>query len=277
MFDWSTIEKIDAHMHLLPTEVHRANPDMDNEFQYAKIALYFELMDRFNIKAAVIMPFNDPRLMSLDFNAEAVHRNLLQIKQQNAGKFYAFADLDPSHSLKESCRSLIDAVEKYDLNGLKLHPQNSGLEIDSPYHIELVKMAETLKLPVAIHSYPNRADSPDAAKKVANLVNRFPRVTFIVSHMGAFQWQEILDCPAYVDISAILPAYVQAFGTQGCQRILHAFGADRLIFASDFPCSRLLPSEAIFTSYFDILNSMDFSPDEARKIAAGNISSILKR
>ena len=276
MFDWAEIEKIDAHMHILPDEVQRANPDADNEFQYAEAGLFSVLMRQFNIKSAVIMPFNDPRLMSMEFNIEAVHSNLFDLKQKSAGKFFAFADVDPDNSVEESCRFLIDAVEKYHLDGLKLHPQNSGLHIDSLYNSELLKTAEVLKLPVAIHSYPNTADSPDAVRNVVNLIDKFPQVTFIVSHMGAFQWGELLDCPAYVDISAILPDYVRKCGIEECRRMLHSFGADRLIFASDFPCNRVLSPKDIFTNYFEILNFMDFSENEAHQIAVANISSILK-
>lgn len=275
MYDWSDIEKIDAHMHILPDEVHGTFPDMDNEFQNAKADLYVKLMERFNIKASVIMPFNDPGMMSVSLNLEDVHGNLLDIKQQYPGKFCAFADIDPARSLAESSRHLFDSVEKYQLDGLKIHPQNSEMDIGSDYNVELLKIAEVLKLPVAIHSYPNTIESPDAAKKVAKLINRFPKLTFIVSHMGAFQWKELLDCSAYVDLSAILPAFARELGMNECKRILHSFTADRLIFASDFPCSRILQSEDILTAYFEILNAMDFSETEARKIAVDNITSIL--
>ena len=48
-----------------------------------------------NIERAVIMPFNDPFLMSMAFSVDAVHRNLFEMKRCCPGRFYAFADIDP--------------------------------------------------------------------------------------------------------------------------------------------------------------------------------------
>ena len=37
---WRDIPKIDAHMHIIPDEVHAANPDSDDEFSFAKVSSY---------------------------------------------------------------------------------------------------------------------------------------------------------------------------------------------------------------------------------------------
>ncbi|MBR2700706.1 MAG: hypothetical protein IKE77_01315, partial [Erysipelotrichaceae bacterium] len=72
---WRDIQKIDAHVHIIPDEVHAANPDADDEFSFAKVSSYQKIMDQFNIRKAIIMPFNDPWLMSMDFTVEAGHQN----------------------------------------------------------------------------------------------------------------------------------------------------------------------------------------------------------
>ena len=74
---WRDIPKIDAHIHIIPDEVHAANPDSDDEFFFAKVSSYQKIMDQFNIRRAIIMPFNDPWLMSMDFTVDAAHQNLL--------------------------------------------------------------------------------------------------------------------------------------------------------------------------------------------------------
>ena len=94
--------------------------------------------------------------------------------------------------------------------------------------------------------------------------------------MGAYQWAQLLPTRAYVDISAILPDYVRTYGIDKTKQILRSFGVDRLIFATDYPDSRSLQPDEIYNSYFDILNQMDFTIEEAEKIAYGNISEILK-
>ena len=93
--------------------------------------------------------------------------------------------------------------------------------------------------------------------------------------MGGYQWEQLLPSKAYVDISAILPDYVRNYGIEKTRSILQQFGADRLIFATDYPDSRILPPEEIYSEYFDILNQMEFTQSEACQIAYNNILCVL--
>ena len=94
--------------------------------------------------------------------------------------------------------------------------------------------------------------------------------------MGAYQWEQLLSTRCFVDISAILPDYARTYGIAKTNEILRKFGANRLIFATDYPDSRILKPDEIYDSYFEILNQIDFTGEEAEKIAYGNISEILK-
>lgn len=274
MTDWTLLPKIDAHIHILPEEVHLANPNMDDEFVFARLSCYAPLMAQYHIERAVIMPFNDPFLMSMGFTAADVHRNLLFMTADT--RFLAFADVDVRSAPEASCHELERAAQ-LGLCGLKLHPANSGMPADAAYNYQLVETAKRLQLPVAIHCYPNGEDDPCAARRVRSLILSHPTAKFIVSHMGAMQWETLLDTSAYVDLSAILPVYYRAYGRAKTNDILRAFGAKRLIFATDYPTSRLLPPEQIYNSYFEILNQMDFSSDEAEQIARENIKLLLKQ
>ena len=276
MFDWRTIKKIDAHIHILPDAVHEANPDSEDVWVYADLHKYREMMDTLGIEKAVIMPFNDPWLMSMEFTIDAVHMNLYEMKQRYPGKFYTFADIDTRNISAESVEAIRKAIEEYGLDGIKIHPNNTGIDLDSEYNQAIFAYAQENKIPVAIHSYPNLADDRSAAYRIANVLAQYPELTVIVSHMGAHQWEQLLPTHAYVDISAILPDYVRTYGTPKTNEILRKFGADRLIFATDYPDSRILKPDEIYGSYFDILNQMDFTIEEAEKIACDNISEILK-
>ena len=107
-------------------------------------------------------------------------------------------------------------------------------------------------------------------------MEQYPKLTVIVSHMGAYQWHRLLPTSVYVDISAILPDYVREYGIQKTNEILRQFGPARLIFATDYPDSRSLQPEKIYNSYFALLNQMDFTQEEAAQIVYGSISRILK-
>ena len=87
MVDWRTIKKIDAHIHILPDDVHEANPDSEDEWLCTDLCSYRKMMDMLGVEKAVIMPFNDPWLMSMEFTIDAVHKNLYEMKQRYPESF----------------------------------------------------------------------------------------------------------------------------------------------------------------------------------------------
>ncbi len=277
MVDWRIIKKIDAHIHILPDSVHEANPDSDDVWVYANLHKYRAMMERLGIEKAVIMPLNDPWLMSMEFTVEAVHKNLYEMKQRYSGKCYAFADIDTRNSSAESVDAIRRAIQEYGLDGIKIHPNNTGVDLNSEYNQAIFAFAQEHRIPVAIHSYPNSESDRSAAYRVVNVLEQYPNLTVIVSHMGAYQWELLLPTRAYVDFSAILPDYVRTYGVHKTNEILRKFGTDRLIFATDYPDSRILAPEDIYHTYFGILNQMDFTQEEAEMISYGNIEKILNR
>ena len=272
--DWKALKKIDAHIHILPDAVQEANSDSQDVWTYADIHEYLKIMAENNLERAVVMPLNDPWLMSMEFTVDAVHRNLSELKKQYP--VYAFADVDIRNSSKKTVDEICRATEDYSLDGIKLHPNNAGMPIDADYNREIFAFAEKKKIPVAIHSYPNRADDFCAAERIAGIAEKYPELKLIVSHMGAFQWEHLLPLSCCVDISAILPDYARTYGIAKTNEILRAFGVERLLFATDYPCSRCLKPEEIYDSYYDILNQMDFTQEEAERIAYINVKELLK-
>lgn len=278
MFDWRTIKKIDAHIHILPDDVHKANPDSEDAWVHAAdLHKYCGMMDALGIEKAIIMPFIDPWLMSMEFTIDAVHKSLYDMKQRYPGKFYAFADVDSRNAPAESVDAIRKAIVEYGLDGIKIHPNNTGVDLDSEYNQPIFAFAQEHRIPVAIHSYPNSENDRSAAYRIINVLKKYPELTVIVSHVSAYQWEQLLPTSAYVDISAILPDYVRTYGIDKTSEILRMFGVERLIFATDYPDNRFLEPDEIYGSYFDILNQMNFTSEEAEMISYGNIGKILNR
>lgn len=278
MLDWSKLKKIDAHIHILPDCVHEMNPDSDPEesWTYAKIDDYIKIMDLFHIEKAIIMPLNDPYLMSTNFTISAVHKNLFDMKRRYPHRFYAFADIDPRNSPTTSVEALCGAISEYNLDGIKIHPNNTGIPLDSEYNDIIFSYAQSQKIPVTLHSYPNTQDDPSAAWRIYDILEKYPDLILIIAHMGGFQWEDLVSLPVFVDMSAILPDYSRKFGIANTNTLLRQFGSDRLIFATDYPDNRVLSPSEIYDSYFHILNRMDFTPEEVQKIAYDNIHKILE-
>lgn len=272
---WESLKKIDAHIHILPDAVHKANPDSDDTWLCTDLHEYCAMMDALHIEKAVIMPLNDPWLMSMEFTIDAVHRNLRDMKNASPGRFYAFADIDTRNTSAQSAEAIGKAIDCYGLDGIKIHPNNTGCALDDEYNAPIFALAQQRNIPVAVHSYPNSADDVSAAKRIGKILERYPGLRLIVSHMGGSQWEELPGMDCFVDMSAILPDYIRAFGIERTEEILRSFGVDRLLFATDYPDNRHFPPEDIYAAYFDILNRMNFTEEEAVKIAYTNMRDIL--
>ncbi len=272
--DWRTIEKIDAHVHLLPKENISWQ---EGEWKQADVDIYAGLMEKYNITQSVILPINDPGTFYPD--CEKTNRWLADTMQTSKGRFIAFADVHPAGGYFHEMAPyyLEQAVQEFGLRGLKLHPANLGIPIDSLDMVPVIRKACDLRIPVMIHSYPwgGTAFENCTPSRIHNMTRLFPDGTFIISHMGGSRWQDALAGREYVDISAVLPELVRLYGIAGTNRILREFGPERLIFATDYPQVFRYEPEKIYDAYFDILNQMDFTEEEAIQIASGNIRKIL--
>lgn len=270
--DWRELPKIDAHVHILPEEVHNANKGAYDEFSFAKVRDHVKLMVQYHIERAMIMTFNDPFLMSMSFTADAVHNNLAQLCAAYPGRYCAAADIDVRNTAEVSCAAIEKAFNDPCFKCIKLHPSNSGVALDDPYNDAIAELAMELDVPVAIHCYPaeDDPDDPCAPARIAKWMARHPGVKVVVCHMGGFQWEQALSLDAYFDISAILPELADRCGLKETNRILRRFGAERLLFGTDWPCSRSVNVPDLHERYFNILNQMDFTEEEARLIAYDN-------
>ncbi len=278
MVDWKTIPKIDAHIHILPEDVIAANQGAEDPFILAGgVEAYIPVMEEYHISRAVVMPFNDPYLMSMTFQAADVHQNMMKLRQQYGDRFLLFADVDVRNPVGETIEELTRVLASGAFAGIKVHPSNAALPVDGDYYDAVFAFAETNQIPVEIHSFPHGDNAEDvcAPGRIARVLKRHPLLRVCVAHMGGLQFQELMGLKVYVNISAVLPVLTKHLGIAGANGALREFGTDRLIFGTDYPDSRTVSWEAIYPEYFRILNQMDFSESEAAQICRGNILNFL--
>lgn len=279
--DWKKIKKIDAHVHIIPPEIRKLYQECepDNPWAHADIDEYLGIMDRYHVVKAILVPNNDGRMYYP--NADDTNKWLGEIQREYPDRFVAFADVrkEGSYFIEDSPCDLENAITEYGLVGLKIHPNNLQLDADSLEMVPILRKAADMKVPVAIHSNPCRVGFHDncAPDKINKMIQVFPDLTIITAHMGGLKWQDAITGCGYVDISAVLPELVNLYGIEQTNRILHRFGADRLIFATDYPDVWFTKPEDIYDSYCEILNKMDFTEEETHKIAHGNIEKILSK
>lgn len=278
MTDWRTVSKIDAHIHLMPPDVIAANQGYGDKFaDYGSVSDYYRLMEQYHIEAAFIMPFNDPYMLSMDFQAETVHRNLLAMC--GSGRLFCFADIDLRRDLSDTIRILEDALREDAFLGIKIHPSNAAYPVDGAYYRRIFDWAAETDTPVEIHSYPRAHLDDDVCSpaRIRRIREDYPALRICAAHLGGFQFEALYDCDVYANLSAVLPDLVNNYGIAGTNEILRRFGTDRLIFATDYPDSRCLKPEEIYDRYFEMLGQMDFSQEEAEGICRRNVLRFLKK
>ena len=186
-------------------------------------------MEHNKIDASVVCPVKtvDPY-----FEKQNIYVSELQKKYE--GKIYGFARIDPNLE-RDSEKILRDAVESLGLKGLILHPWEETFAINDRIVFPFMEICREYQLPILIETgYPWLSH----CFQVANLAEKFPDLTFIMSHGGQF------DSSGYAltDVDYVMDRhqnlYIETsgdFSDEGIENIPIRLGYDRLIFGSHFP------------------------------------------
>ncbi len=159
-------------------------------------------------------------------------------------QIFAFGGIHPDDPTPEE--HLLQ-IKQAGLYGIKLHPDYQQTYIDDPKYIRILRKCAALQLPVVIHAgvddgFPETVHcTPDRTLHMLEQVygDTVPeQPNIVLAHGGANRMhEEVLEklCgkPVYFDISFIL-SYIQP---ELLLQIIRKHGADRILFATDFPWS----------------------------------------
>jgi len=126
----------DAHMHVHALAGHKWDSPPERAIA---------VMDPVGIEKAVIMPYSE-----IDMDSRGELEVGAEYARQFPGRFLPFARLHPGEG--SGAEELLEwAATELGYVGLKLHPVGSQVSPTSPLHINLVKKAASLGLPVLFH------------------------------------------------------------------------------------------------------------------------------
>ena len=208
---------VDCHCHV----------GIGHEYQQTADELLRE-MDKYGVHRAVICPVD--RCMAVD-NREG-NDFVLDTARAHANRLYAFATANPWYG-KRAVEELRRAIGE-GARGIKLHPSLQGFLLCDDLVYPVVELAKELAVPMYFHTGTPVFSLP---LQLAELGLRFPRVNFIMGHMGSTDfWLDAIPAALqakniYLDTSWSLPDKVT--------RAISAAGADRVLFGSDSPLSTL--------------------------------------
>ena len=164
---------------------------------------------------------------------------LKSIRAAYPEKFYAFGTIHPDHP---DVRGMIKSIRDCNLQGIKLHPDFQQIYIDEPAMMRIYEQLDG-SLPLMIHMGDKRTDF-SSPYRLARVLDRFPQLQIIAAHFGGYSewdqaWKHLVGRELYFDTSSS----IFKLGADNAAKIVRAHGAEKILFASDYPAVR--PEQAI--------------------------------
>jgi predicted TIM-barrel fold metal-dependent hydrolase len=157
--------------------------------------------------------------------------NYIAASARDNEKFIGFGTLHPD---MEDAETEINRIISLGLKGVKLHADMQSFNIDDEKAMALYAMLEG-RLPVIFHCGDFRFDNSHPAR-LSRVLNAFPNLTVIAAHFGgwliydlALEYLRKQRC--YLDISSSFPL----IGLERGAELISIYGAERLLFATDYP------------------------------------------
>ncbi len=226
---------IDVHTHLMPERL------MEAVQTYFRANLWFpryhgpteELVPQLleaGVDWFVFMPYAHREGMARSLNYWVAN-----VQETFGPRAIGFGTFHPDD---QRLASLVDeAFGNLDLRGAKLHPQVGRFSLDDPRLYPLYERAIRDRRVLLVHA-GKRPEGNEfvGAKTLARVLKRFPRLTVVVAHMGADEFQAFYDlCDEYpnlyLDTAMVFNKYLG--GPPPFEGLLEF--QDRIVFGSDFP------------------------------------------
>ena len=179
-------------------------------------------------------------------------------------EFFGFGTL---HAAMEDPIAEIDRIEASGLRGVKFHPDTQLFALDDP---RLFPVYERMagRLPLIVHTGDPRYDYSHP-RRLRRVIDAFPDLKVIAAHLGgwgvfgsAMDYLKDTDC--FFDISSSF----MFFPPKKMRKIVSLYGADRLLFGTDFPLWEPAHETALFYE-------MDLPASDMEKIAYKNALYLL--
>jgi predicted TIM-barrel fold metal-dependent hydrolase len=215
-------------------------------------------------KASQVKPANDWAIRVSRYNADELNRLCGVTRAPRLVPFGTFHPDDPFW--QEEIRRLRLAG----CRGIKLHPEFQGIDLADP---RLNPFFEEISPDfIVVFHMGDKTKSPDnfsAPRKLAAILERFPKLKAVAAHMGGFCcWEESLNELAGRKVYFDTSSTVRYADRDLLKKIVAKHGTDRILFGSDFPLQS--PAEA-----YAELESLDFLSASQKEDIAGKNAAVL--
>lgn len=260
-------EIIDAHCHIYPAKIALSASAHTGEFYSIPMAFDGTVeslleegdgagIDRYLVQSVAVTAKQ----------VRSINRYIAGEVEKSGGRFIGFGTLHPdSEDLEGDFEELISLG----LRGVKLHPDMQNFKIDDYRYLKMYELCEG-RLPMLIHMGDARSDFSHP-KRLRAVMEIYDGLTVIAAHFGGYtMWEEASHILGgmpnlYTDCSSSF----FALDDRTAVEIIRRYGADRVLFGTDYPMWRA-------DDEIGRLLSLGLTDDELRAIFAGNVKRLLE-
>lgn len=177
---------------------------------------------------------------------------------RESSRLIALGTVHPDHPAWES---ELERLERSGIKGLKIHPDLTGIALDSP-RWEPVWEAVAGRFLVMLHMGPAKAGEATLSRPrdLALVLRRFPQLTVVAAHLGGqYQWAQTLEHLAGLDMYMDTSCCPGIIPEQPFEAILKRHDPERILFGSDYP---LYAPDAELAALDGLLRRVGGSPDQ---------------
>jgi len=158
---------------------------------------------------------------------------MLSLKRAHS-RLIPLGTFHPDHPAWES---ELARLERNGILGLKIHPDLSGIRLDSPRWNPLWEAAAGRFL-IMVHMGPVREGGATLSRPrdLAQVLKRFPQLAVIAAHLGGqYMWPQTLEHLAGLDVYMDTSCCPGIVPEQAFEAILRRHDPERILFGSDYP------------------------------------------
>ena len=140
------------------------------------------------------------------------------------------------HPESEDLQGDVEYLVELGLGGVKLHPDIQQFKLDDYRCLKIYELCEKYGLPMLIHTGDSRYDFSNPNRLIP-ILDIYDKLTIVGAHFGGWSmWEEASQLlfeksNFYVDCSSSF----YALSDEKIVEIIRRYGADRVLFGSDYP------------------------------------------
>lgn len=225
--------RIDAHCHIYPDAIAARAVKGIGQFYDLPLVYAGTLSDLTAVHdAAGITHGVIFSVATTPHQVASINRFIAACARESCGRFVGLGTVHPE---SETLREDIDHICELGLRGVKLHPDFQKFALDDVHCMRVYELCEG-RLPVLVHTGDYRYDYSNP-RRMARALETFPSLTVIGAHFGGWSvWDEAEALlPAYPNFYVDTSSSFYAMTAERAARLLRAYGAHRVLFATDYP------------------------------------------